>query len=88
MKQIERIWWTDNQEKVPGKLEITDENKSSKIFYKYGVTKAAIKFEEHRKIIYRWRERFYYDKVFYTLEDLKNRAKYWIKEYNNFPRTV
>lgn len=43
----------DNQEKVPGKLEITDENKSSKIFYKYGVTKAAIKFEEHRKIIYR-----------------------------------
>ena len=30
-------------------------------------------------------ERFYYDKVFYSLEDLRNRAKYWIKEYNNFP---
>ena len=30
-------------------------------------------------------ERFYYNKVFYSLEDLKNRAKYWIREYNNFP---
>jgi len=30
-------------------------------------------------------ERFYYNKVFSSLEDLRNRAKYWIKEYNNFP---
>lgn len=30
-------------------------------------------------------ERFYYEKVFHSLEDLKNRAKYWIREYNNFP---
>ena len=30
-------------------------------------------------------ERFYYEKVFYSLEDLRNRAKYWIQEYNNFP---
>ena len=30
-------------------------------------------------------ERFYYEKVFYSLEDLRNRAKYWINEYNNFP---
>ena len=30
-------------------------------------------------------ERFYYEKIFYSLEDLKNRAKYWIREYNNFP---
>ena len=30
-------------------------------------------------------ERFYYNKVFYSLEDLRNRAKYWIREYNNFP---
>ena len=30
-------------------------------------------------------ERFYYNKVFCSFEDLKNRAKYWIKEYNNFP---
>lgn len=30
-------------------------------------------------------ERFYYEKVFCSLEDLRNRGKYWIKEYNNFP---
>ena len=30
-------------------------------------------------------ERFYYNKVFYCLEDLKNRGKAWMKEYNNFP---
>jgi transposase InsO family protein len=30
-------------------------------------------------------ERFYYNKIFYSFEDLINRAKYWIKEYNNFP---
>ena len=30
-------------------------------------------------------ERFYYNKVFSSLEDLRNRAKYWIREYNNFP---
>ena len=30
-------------------------------------------------------ERFYYNKVFFSFEDLVNRAKYWITEYNNFP---
>lgn len=30
-------------------------------------------------------ERFYYKKVFCSFEDLVNRAKYWIKEYNTFP---
>ena len=30
-------------------------------------------------------ERFYYKKVFYSLEDLRNRGKEWRKEYNNFP---
>ena len=30
-------------------------------------------------------ERLYYKNVFYSFEDLVNRAKYWIKEYNNFP---
>ena len=29
-----------------------------KYSYKYGVTKAAIKFEENRRTIYRWRERY------------------------------
>ena len=30
-------------------------------------------------------ERFYYKRVFYSLEDLRNRGKDWRKEYNNFP---
>ena len=30
-------------------------------------------------------ERFYYNKVFNSFEDFKNRLKYWEKVYNNFP---
>lgn len=30
-------------------------------------------------------ERFYYEKIFWSFEDFKNRLKYWEKEYNNFP---
>ena len=30
-------------------------------------------------------ERFYYKRVFYGLEDLRNQGKEWRKEYNNFP---
>lgn len=30
-------------------------------------------------------ERFYYNKIFCSFEDFKNRLKYWKKEYNNFP---
>ena len=30
-------------------------------------------------------ERFYYNKVFWSLEDLRNRGAEWRKEYNNFP---
>ena len=30
-------------------------------------------------------ERFYYNKIFCSFEDFKNRSKYWEKEYNNFP---
>jgi transposase InsO family protein len=30
-------------------------------------------------------ERFYYNKVFYSFEDFKNRLKYWERVYNNFP---
>lgn len=29
-------------------------------------------------------ERFYYKRVFYNLEDLRNQGKEWKKEYNNF----
>lgn len=88
---------------------------------KYGVYKAAIRFNEWPKTIYRWKkrydgtleslrdesrrpkshppkengrvershrkdqERFYHGKVFCSLEDLRNRGKYWRQEYNNFP---
>ena len=30
-------------------------------------------------------ERFYYGRIFYSLEDLRKRGKEWRKEYNNFP---
>lgn len=30
-------------------------------------------------------ERFYYGRKFYSLEDLRNQGKHWLKEYNNFP---
>lgn len=30
-------------------------------------------------------ERFYYEKIFCSFEDFKNRLKYWEKEYNDFP---
>ena len=30
-------------------------------------------------------ERFYYNRIFFSLEDLSNRGKDWRKEYNNFP---
>ena len=41
-----------------------------KFSYKYGVTKTAIKFEESRRTIYRWRKR--YDG---TLESLKDKSR-------------
>ena len=30
-------------------------------------------------------EGFYYGRKFYSLEDLKNQGRHWLKEYNNFP---
>ena len=30
-------------------------------------------------------ERFYYNKIFCSFDDFKNRLKYWEREYNNFP---
>ena len=30
-------------------------------------------------------ERFYYNKIFWSFEDFKNRLKYWEREYNKFP---
>ena len=30
-------------------------------------------------------EIFYYGRKFYSLEDLRNQGRRWLKEYNNFP---
>ena len=45
-----------------------------KFFYKYGVKKAAIKFNEWTKTIYRWRER--YDGSLESLRDKSRRPNY------------
>ena len=45
-----------------------------KFSYKYGVTKAAIKYQECRRTIYRWRER--YDGSLKSLEDKSRRPHY------------
>ena len=45
-----------------------------KFSYKYGVTKAAIKFSECRRTIYRWRER--YDGSLESLKDKSRRPHY------------
>ena len=42
-----------------------------KFSFKYGVTKAAIKFEENRRTIYRWIER--YDGTLESLKDKEDR---------------
>lgn len=51
MKILEGIWWTNNQEKVAGKLEITDENKISlKTYGKLYDTNIIEGFAEGEKI--------------------------------------
>lgn len=30
-------------------------------------------------------ERFYYKRIFISLEDLKEKGRRWLREYNNFP---
>ena len=50
-----------------------------KFSYKYGVTKAAIKFGECRRTIYRWRER--YDGSIKSLEDKSRRPHYHPKQH-------
>ena len=50
-----------------------------KFSFKYGVTKAAIKFDINRRTIYRWRER--YDGTLQSLEDKSHRPKHHPKEH-------
>lgn len=50
-----------------------------KFSYKYGVTKAAIRYKECRRTIYRWRER--YDGSLKSLEDKSRRPHYHPKQH-------
>ena len=50
-----------------------------KFSYKYGVTKAAIKFSECRRTIYRWRKR--YDGTLKSLEDKSRKPHYHPKQH-------
>ena len=50
-----------------------------KFSFKYGVTKAAVKFDINRRTIYRWRER--YDGTLQSLEDKSHRPKHHPKEH-------
>ena len=51
MKELEGLWWTINQDKVPGKLTITDENKISLSTYeKLYDTNIICGFAKRKKI--------------------------------------
>jgi len=50
-----------------------------KFSYEFGVTKAAIKFSENRRTIYRWRER--YDGTLQSLADKSRRPKHHPNEH-------
>ena len=50
-----------------------------KFSYEYGVTKAAIKFSENRRTIYRWRER--YDGTLQSLADKSRKPKHHPNEH-------
>ena len=50
-----------------------------KFSYEFGVTKAAIKFSECRRTIYRWRER--YDGTLQSLADKSRRPKHHPNEH-------
>lgn len=93
--KIEEIQ-TDNGFEFTNRLSWNDKVRNRQTLFEETLEKLGIKHKlikphtprhngkverSHRKD----QERFYYEKIFYSLEDLKNRAKYWIKEYNNFP---
>lgn len=93
--KIEEIQ-TDNGFEFTNRLSYTTSIRSKKTMFERKLEELGIKHKlikpytprhngkverSHRKD----QERFYYKKVFYSFEDLEKRAKYWIKEYNNFP---
>ena len=87
---------TDNGFEFTNRLNWNKSKRNQKTMFEETLEKLKIKYRQikpytpkengkversHRKD----QERFYYKKVFYSLEDLRNRGKDWRKEYNNFP---
>lgn len=87
---------TDNGFEFTNRLNWNKTKRNEKTMFETTIEKLGIKYRQikpytpkengkversHRKD----EERFYYKKVFYSLEDLRNRGRDWRKEYNNFP---
>lgn len=87
---------TDNGFEFTNRLNWNKTKRNEKTMFETTIEKLGIKYRQikpytpkengkversHRKD----QERFYYKKVFYSLEDLRNRGRDWRKEYNNFP---
>lgn len=87
---------TDNGFEFTNRLSWNAFDKKNKTLFEEELEKRGIKHKlikpktprhngkverSHRKD----QERFYYKRIFKSLEDLRNRGKYWIREYNNFP---
>ena len=87
---------TDNGFEFTNRFANTDKEKNTNTMFENELEKLGIKHKlirprtprhngkverSHRKD----QERFYYKRVFFSFEDLKNRARYWLNEYNNFP---
>ena len=83
MEFINRLSWTafDKNTETMFEKELKELGIKHKLIKPHTPKQNGKVERSHRKD----QERFYYNKVFYSLEDLKNRAKYWIREYNNFP---
>ncbi len=87
---------TDNGFEFTNRLSWNKSNRSQKTKFEKTLEKLGIKYRQikpytpkengkversHRKD----QERFYKGRIFYSLEDLRNRGRDWRKEYNNFP---
>ena len=87
---------TDNGFEFTHKLSWNAFNKDKKTMFENRLKELGIKHSlirphtptqngkverSHRKD----QERFYYKRIFISLEDLKEKGKRWLREYNNFP---
>lgn len=87
---------TDNGFEFTNRLNWNSAMKNKKTLFEKTLEELKIKYRKikpytpkengkversHRKD----QERFYYGRIFYSLEDLRNRGAEWRKEYNNFP---